>query len=195
MIQKLSHELSEIWAAGGVVKAEDAEIFEYGMQLLLSSVINVLVVVLVSIIFRLPYAWIPFIAAFIPLRITAGGYHASTHILCILSFTGCFTLFLAIIQTISFISSEICLVVFAFISFIAVFILSPVQASNKPLTAKEAERNRKKSLVIAACFLMPAILSLFLPALRCKYLAAFYLGELAAAISLIVVKVGDRHAK
>jgi len=192
VIQKISRELSVVWATGGVINQEDVEIYEYGLQLLISSVINILVIAAVSIVFRLPYAWIPFIAAFIPLRTTAGGYHASTHLLCILSFTVSFTVLLALIQTMPFLCSEIYFGACATISLIAVLVLSPVQASNKPLTARETARNRRKSIIIAACFLVPAVLSYFWPLLKCKYFLSFYNGELAAAISLVV---GDRHAK
>lgn len=195
MIQKISRELSGVWATGGVIKPEDVEIYEYGLQLLISSAINILVIVAVSFALRLPFAWIPFIAAFIPLRTTAGGYHAKTHFSCIFSFGITFTLLLVLTRTVAFVNSSICFGISSLFSIAVIIAFSPVQASNKPLTIREAVRNRKRSIIIAICFLIPAILSLYLPALRCNYLATFYCGELAATISLIVVKVSDHHAK
>lgn len=195
MIQKISRELSRLWVAGGVVADEDAEIYEYGLQLLLSTIINILIIILISLTMGQPFVWLFFILAFIPLRITAGGYHAKTNFLCIISFTSTFFIFVLLIQTMELFSSALYFWICALFSLCMVFALSPVQASNKPLTPKEAAHNRKKSLIIAVSFLIPAIISLGYPLFQGKLLAGFYSGELTASLSLVVVRIIGLYEK
>lgn len=195
MIEKLSVKISAFWVNGNVIQQDDAEIYEYGMQLVLSTIANVLLIMLISVIVRLPLVWLPFLIAFIPLRTTAGGYHARTHFFCILSFCTTFFIFIMLIKTFTFFSTEIYLSICAVGSLALIFGMSPVQASNKPLTKDEAVRNRTKSLVIATFFMIPMILAIAIPALKGEYIAAFYSGELSAALSLVVAKMRNRIYK
>ena len=62
--------------ANGIVAPEKNKIYAYGMELVLSGLVNVLSVLLISILIFHPADGLLFLVAFIPLRTTAGGYHA-----------------------------------------------------------------------------------------------------------------------
>ena len=68
--------------ANGIVAPEKNKIYAYGMELVLSGLVNVLSVLLISILIFHPADGLLFLVAFIPLRTTAGGYHANSHLSC-----------------------------------------------------------------------------------------------------------------
>ena len=189
MIQRLSKKLANAWVESNVIPHEDAEIYEYGLQLIIATGIGIAIIIAFSLICGIPAAWIFYIAAFIPLRTTAGGYHAKTQFSCIALFSITFSVFLVLILKFSVFTSYIYIVFCAIFSLALIFIFSPVQASNKPLTKKTATRNRIISLIIATLFVIPAIAFVAIPNLNKRYIAEFYAGELSATLSLVIVKI------
>lgn len=85
MIKKASTLIVEFWIKNAIIKTDDRESYCYGMELILSTLINVTFMVILSYyVIGYPIAFIPYIAVYTPLRMTAGGYHASSHLKCIL---------------------------------------------------------------------------------------------------------------
>lgn len=85
MIKKASTLIVEFWIKNAIIKTDDKESYCYGMELILSTLINVAFMVILSYyVIGYPIAFIPYIAVYTPLRLTAGGYHARSHLKCIL---------------------------------------------------------------------------------------------------------------
>lgn len=59
-------------------------ICNYGIEVLISSIINILTILLCSLFFNTVWHGIIFLIVFVPLRTTLGGYHAKTRIKCFL---------------------------------------------------------------------------------------------------------------
>ena len=84
MIKKASTLIVEFWIKNAIIKTDDKESYCYGMELILSTLINVAFMVILSYyVIGYPIAFIPYIAVYTPLRLTAGGYHARSHLKCI----------------------------------------------------------------------------------------------------------------
>lgn len=66
------------------------EILIYGYQLLLSSMFTILTIIVSSFLFYNWYEAFTFLLFFIPIRLFAGGYHASTYHGCFLCSNCCF---------------------------------------------------------------------------------------------------------
>ena len=60
MIHKLSASIASRWVERGIVQAEDVENYIFGLQLVLSGLINFAVPIGLSICLGVPAAWIPF---------------------------------------------------------------------------------------------------------------------------------------
>ena len=60
------------------------------VQLLLSTLLNVCVISIISKIVGRPFSWIFYLNGFIPVRITAGAFHAKTPLTCSSLFCGSF---------------------------------------------------------------------------------------------------------
>ena len=71
-----------------MVDESKADAYVYGYELLISSVVSVLLVILVSAVCGDVRYSLSFLIGFIPQRIYIGGYHATSHTRCYLAFTG-----------------------------------------------------------------------------------------------------------
>ncbi len=135
----------------GLFQEEDREVYAYGFELLLSTVLNLLTVLVMAVFFGRIAETLCFLTTFIVMRIFAGGYHASSHLRCFLILLAVYSLFLIILaffggRTVSLLSGGL-----AIISFFLVFLLSPVPDKNKPLTGEETRAFRVKSRIVTIC--------------------------------------------
>lgn len=116
----------------------------YGLEMIISSIMNFLIIMSLGIIFGKVPETILFLVFFALIRPNAGGYHAPSYLICILSFT---CIYCAVIQGNVYIG-EILSYVLWFVSFISIWILAPVEDLNKPLGEKRYKKVRKKARVI-----------------------------------------------
>ena len=172
----------------GVVDREMLPVYAYGMELLFSGVINVFLIMVVSIALNCPYAWILFLLAFIPQRITAGGYHSTTHFRCVMLGTTVFTLFLLAIRIIpqQFLPKLIVLVCIVNLGLVLLF--SPIQSDHKPLSTERLKKNRHNSIILALISLTSSIvLWVWIPNIVSIFIY-YYSGISVAGISLVAGK-------
>jgi accessory gene regulator B len=185
MIQKLAIDLANIFVHDKIIDSKEFQIHVYGLELLLSATINFVFVFIISIIFHVFTETLLFLAAFIPLRTIAGGFHAQTHRNCILLFTIVYFLFAWLIPIIPPIYLVQYILFAGFISTILIWKYAPVETENKPLSDKEKVVLRKKSLILSGFNLLVSIAGIRFSNLR---LAFYVSGILAAAVSLLVAK-------
>lgn len=162
-----------------IIEKEDIDVYHYGLELLLATVIKVVGIMTIAYFTGLVMEVIIFTLFFSSLRVQAGGYHAKTII-------GCF----------------VCMVIFTFTSIVLVRIIplgnlqqfmllslicvnvlvfkySPMESKNKPLTDEEEIIYRRRSL---GTVLVGSIVILMLVYLGNNH---SYIGSLAATGFLI----------
>lgn len=74
--------LAEKLYRDNVIRQDEIEKYEYGMNILVSSIVDVIILLGISIVLRNVLGAIIFIAVFIFLREHSGGFHASTRLRC-----------------------------------------------------------------------------------------------------------------
>lgn len=127
-----------------VIDTCDAATYVYGYELLISSVISVLIVVLVSIICGdLRYS-LSFLLGFVIQRIYIGGYHATSHIRCYFAFSGMFLICVLLSKLIA--ATYIFRIITTALLLTISILFAPVEAKNKPLN----EKKRLKYKIIAS---------------------------------------------
>lgn len=158
MIRRAAISLAKLWAEGGVIPLEEMDAYQYGMELLFSTALNIIIMIFLSVVSGNTGLFIPYLVTFIPLRIFAGGYHTKRHFSCILFNT---IIYSASIFSVNIISSQT-LGIFCFwesmISTIATFLFAPVPAKNKPLSDEEYRRGKFLSRVLTFIILVVTIL-------------------------------------
>lgn len=87
MISRLAKNIAHFFTLHNITEESKEVIYAYGMELLLSDVLNTFIVLLIALISHTLPAVIIFTAVFMGLRQFAGGYHANSHLSCMLTLT------------------------------------------------------------------------------------------------------------
>lgn len=154
-LARLSGKIGNNLVHSNVIKEEDAEIYIYGINQILVSVLNVSSALIIGLIFGVFFEIAVFMAAYIPLRSFAGGYHAKTPLRCYV-----FSVIMLIIVSIGmkylYMANWVYYVVLAAAT-IVVFVLAPVEDRNKPLDDLEHKVYKKRTVIIAAIELVACV--------------------------------------
>lgn len=78
--QKLTNQLLSL----NLISKSEINLYRYGIDVLLSSILNIITILGCSLFFNTIWHGVIFLIFFVPLRITLGGYHASTRLNCFL---------------------------------------------------------------------------------------------------------------
>ena len=146
MIHKITLKFSQKMAEDGIIQSEKTSIYAYGLELMFSSAVGIIALFLVSVILGAPWLWIPYLAGFIPTRLTAGGYHAKTHYGCVVSFTLAYATAFFLLTVVG--AFEVLTIILSIFALVTVIILAPVEARSKPIKDILRKRNRKNSILI-----------------------------------------------
>lgn len=142
-----------------VIKEEDAEIYIYGINQILVSVLNVSSALIIGWIVGVVFEIAVFMAAYIPLRSFAGGYHAKTSLRCYI-----FSDIMLIVVSIGIkylLVTDLVYYIALVIGIFIVLILSPVEDKNKPLDEAEHKVYKRRTIIVASAeFLLFLLLKL-----------------------------------
>ena len=145
MIHEMSEAISrKISILNNVTETEEQEVITYGLEAILATAVSVLCVVILSVLLHRVLECIAFLVAFMPLRTYSGGYHASSHMRCVLLLITVFLLEILILHIYDTPSKEVCWV-FLLCSVLIVCILAPIIDINHPLSKKQAHENKMYS--------------------------------------------------
>lgn len=194
MLYRISQGIVRTWQREQIIPSESSEAYVYGVQLLLSTLLNIICIAVISGLAALPFAWIPFLAGFIPLRITAGGFHAKTPLRCFITFCGAYLIFVALVLHLHASGIRLAILVNSIVTILAVYLCSPIPASNKPLSDEEIPQKRMLSIVITSVLLLISLSSIkFNTALSVTLYMTF--GELIASVFLLTGKASMNISK
>lgn len=157
---RLSHKIGDNLVRSNVIKEEDAEIYIYGINQILVSVLNVSSALIIGWIFGVVLEIAVFMAAYIPLRTFAGGYHAKTPLRCYI-----FSIIMLIVVSNCIKYLFLVDLLFFFVltaGILIVILLSPVEDKNKPLDKTEHTIYKRRVIFItilelAICLLIMLI--------------------------------------
>jgi len=195
MIAQIAKKVATYFAVKEIFKHEDIPTYSYGFELLFSTLINGLGLLIISLLMNIVLETALFVLAFIPLRVTAGGYHAKHHWSCCLALNVVFLSFAFLLRYMS----ETLFLPYIFLAIIVssliIWRFSPVEAVNKPVSEGKQKRLRERSIVIASINMAVALACYLIPAFPIR-LAAYYLsGALAVSFSMVAAVVTIKHEK
>lgn len=147
-LARLSGKIGNNLIQSSVIKEEDAEIYIYGINQILVSVLNVSSALIIGLIFGMFFEIAVFMAAYIPLRSFAGGYHAKTPLRCYV-----FSVIMLIVVSIGLKYLHIAEWIYYAVlvaATLVVLVLSPVEDRNKPLDDIEHKIYKRRTVLIAA---------------------------------------------
>ena len=185
MIHTKAAELTTVLVNKKIIEEKSHDVYTYGFELIFSALINIFLIAVVSIAFRRYYDWLLFLAAFIPLRTMAGGYHAKSHAACIFVGTVSFALSL-FVSSLHFNWTYAIYFIAAF-SLLLILCLSPVEAENKKLKEKRRKICRRVSIYIG-CFNLGLALTVNIIYGLSGIFGIYFAGVFAAALSMAAAR-------
>lgn len=155
MFEVLSERVTGWLLANEAIPREDREIYRYGIQQGMIALVNLGTTMIIGMVFGRLLESILFMAAYMPLRSFAGGYHAKTAVRCYFFSIAMMSAVLWVMRCVTYVTLVCgCLTV---VSGSIIWFLVPVEDRNKPLDELEKVVYRKKARKIV---LAESILSL-----------------------------------
>ena len=162
MIHYMANKMTSIFVLYGESSDEDRDIYIYACETLLSTLANILLGLLIAFMVGRLVDGIVFMLGFAVLRRYAGGHHANTHKNCILTFAIVLLCSMVALTIISRLYIEGILPLAATVAMIGIFILSPVEHENKPLSADLQVLLKKQSRWISFTIWILCIIDFYL---------------------------------
>jgi len=142
-----------------IIKEGDMEVYEYGLTLLFGTLGKIIGFIIIGLLTGLLKEILVFIIFFSGLRLQAGGYHAKSVLNCFLGSLAAMGIAIFIVKILPVSYQSIFTLFSIIISILLVFLFSPLESENKPLTGEEKLIYRKRSIVTV---IIGSILVLFL---------------------------------
>lgn len=147
MISKLAKNIAHFFVVQKIVEESREAIYAYGMELLLSDVLNALIVLLIALISHTLPAVTVFTTVFMGLRKFVGGYHANSHLSCMFTLVVVMLIFSYGICNVSEKYAWVVSIGFVAISIPVVFNLAPIPHPNKPVSDVKKAKLKKRSRI------------------------------------------------
>ena len=152
MIHSLSENIADFLLSNNCFEKENIDIYVYGIELVVSTLLGIVIVMLLSIAFNCVFDGLLFYMAFYTLRKFTGGLHCNTHLKCNLTYISIFLISVIINSLIKGTSLRIIVLgVFIVFSFVTIFLFAPIENINKPI---KKENMLKFKLISISVFLL-----------------------------------------
>lgn len=187
MIARLSKRIASFFVCNEVIKSEDEEVYEYGLQLLLSTVFNGVIALTLAIISGTVLQCVCYLTVFVLLRKSAGGYHAKTHFGCCCILAVVLSLFIMFIKFVPNEAYGIVATIAVAFSVVIILMFAPLEHENKPIIDRDKNRLRKISVIYAVLFTL-LVFVLFIAKLK-MIMICVALGMFTASSSMLVAVI------
>lgn len=161
MIEKSAQKIYVYMSKHIYVDPELEDVYKYGIEITISSALNILLVMAVSVILKSPLSGIGHLCCLFLLRSFCGGYHADSYLKC--------NSLMVIFFVLSYIVGKL-LIYFnltdfhlmsslLMLAFFPIYAFAPVKNKHKPLTEGKAKKCRILSIII---YIALSLLGLYL---------------------------------
>jgi accessory gene regulator B len=198
MVKQLAGSITSFLIRENIIRDEDAEIYQYGTEQIM---INLITFVAIGTVATIIGGWIETIfilVGMVPIRATAGGFHASTQLRCNILTLTVYILNVIVIELIRGYMSKTIVIILCGIILLSLFELAPVDHKNRELKNQDylnAKRSSRMIGIIQSGFCI-GVSMLGRP--NNVIVISTMMGALTASISLIIGSVkrgGERNEK
>ena len=172
------------------IQKEELELYQYCVQTMLFQCFVYGLIILLAVCMDCFATTLFYYLGFLPLRYTAGGFHARTHRGCLLLSIGIYWSSMVLLACLSTQLEKYLAAGMGISILLIVWKTAPIDHANRPFQKGELAYFRRKSLQ-AMCFVTAC--SLFTSLLSVQLALAILLGTFCAAISLLLGKEQRRR--
>ncbi len=191
MLERLSEKFAEKLIHAEIISETDADVYVYGFFQSVMLLLNITTTILLGILFQEFFLCLMLNAAYIPIRISAGGHHANSPFRCYVNSTVIIAALLAVIKWIP-INTIIVLVLLGF-SGVVIWMLAPVDTKNHPFNEIEQKIYRKRAKIV--WIVEAAVCIVLLVFVKEQYAAAIVLGLFTEAAMLLIGARKNHHTE
>lgn len=155
MLNKGAVRLANRLLTKGIISEDYFDIYVYGFELLISSILSTSIILLIGIILGKILQTIAFLITFSLLRSFTGGYHANSYCFCSVVTLSIFGLVLLFSELVNI--NLFAYMVLAVVGFTLLFIFAPIENPNKKLTLIQKRKFKIISLVVFIVFVLIGI--------------------------------------
>lgn len=156
-MKQIALSISNEFVRRKIISAEDIDIYRYGLEILLSSTLTSISVIIVATILDSLGFGLLYLFLTVPLRITVGGYHANTYKKCFLVSNLTYVILSYAHKFLHQYDIPIYLwLVILYLSAFYIFIKTPVQNIHQPLSTENLKRNKQFATI---CLLIYSIIT------------------------------------
>lgn len=171
MINNLAKRFADRLLANGSISEDEQELYIYGLFMMLSSLMYLILACFLGCILGCVLESIIFYITFQFIRRYAGGYHASTETRCEIMSTLSILACIVVIRLSKTYDFQFALLILSAVSALCIAVLCPLDTPEKPLSEKEFKYFRKISWLILSVISLVVTISYFV---RLKWLQIFF---------------------
>lgn len=145
MITYIAGKITSFFITRGVIEHGEKEIYVYSFEMTISFLANLAIVLTLSIITGKFAMALFYLAGFMPIRMAGGGYHAKSHLRCMLTLIVVYLFYLICSECYPGewrISTSIIIMV---TGSVLIYLLAPLEDENHPLTVGQKDRLKKRT--------------------------------------------------
>lgn len=193
MIEAISMKISKSLLKSNAINQNELNVYAYGIQLLILGIVDWCITFLFMLLIGEIYLSIAYLSVFFTLRKHCGGYHAETHIRCIVISNTVYVLSVLVSANMQYENFTTLLLVGEIINFIIIYKFSPVEHPNKHIEPIEMARHRKIGRIYNLVFGFVAI-GLVLGSIN-QYACAIFMAQLSVSIAVVLQRIKNRTRK
>lgn len=183
--------MSSYFIKKGDITEEEREIYDYYFEIMLSTVLNALFLIVCGIVFNNFINTILFMIGFVIFRTVSGGFHASSHMRCFLTLASVFFVLIIMLNFVSLRWINVLTIIFLLVSTLLIYFIAPVEHKNNPLDENTREKLKKSAQILSVLISLIIIILIFTIGFS-KFIFSFCYGMFAVAISIAVVKLAKQ---
>lgn len=193
MVQQMAKKTAVKMSDYNIIEARAIRIYTYGLELLFSSLAGVVALIIISAACGESFLWIPYLAGFVPLRLSGGGYHARTHFRCIFTFSLLYSLVMLIERLYTILVRA--WLIACLVNLIIILLFSPVAAPNKPLKECQGRTNRRNSQYLGLINLLGCVVLVFLCTPQNSWVNMYFAGSSMAGLSMLLAVIKNMQER
>lgn len=194
MVEKISNAVVKYMLKHGAISEaeENKEYYQYGVEITISSVINIVIILCIGLIFRSFTESLLFLLLFVPIRQYTGGYHANTYFKCNLTFAVSFSLLLIFYHFTNRILTSHFAVLIVYVCVLTIIFTCPIENPNKPIPTEKRKGHKIMALTLGAIY---GIIGVVLVVFANKYGALILYTLLLVTVLILAALILKRRCK
>ena len=149
------------WINAGIIKKSDEDVYIYGLDLILFSILNLIAILITATFFGKLLESLLLMIAIIPIQAYGGGYHAKTHLRCFLIMYIGWWIVMFILPLVT----PIIATVLSIMAVLLTFILAPVSHVNVPMSIGRKLQLRKYVRIVVSVISASSLIFMWTPIL------------------------------